>query len=57
MSDASFHQRTLAQPVTTRGVGLHSGAQVSMTLRPAPADHGVVFHRIDDVFLPRWVRD
>jgi len=47
MSDASFHQRTLAQPVTTRGVGLHSGAQVSMTLRPAPADHGIVFQRLD----------
>ena len=47
MSDASFHQRTLEQPVTTRGVGLHTGAQVTLTLRPAPADHGVVFHRVD----------
>lgn len=47
MSDASFHQRTLEQPVTTRGVALHTGAQVTMTLRPAPADHGVVFHRVD----------
>ena len=47
MSDASFHQRTLEQPVTTRGVGLHSGAQVTLTLRPAPADHGIVFHRVD----------
>jgi UDP-3-O-[3-hydroxymyristoyl] N-acetylglucosamine deacetylase len=47
MSDASFHQRTLEQTVSTRGVGLHSGAQVTLTLRPAPADHGVVFHRVD----------
>jgi len=47
MSDASFHQRTLEQPVTTRGVGLHTGAQVTLTLRPAAADHGVVFHRVD----------
>ncbi|HTS81550.1 MAG TPA: UDP-3-O-acyl-N-acetylglucosamine deacetylase [Myxococcaceae bacterium] len=47
MSDASFHQRTLEKPVATRGVGLHSGAQVNLTLRPAPADHGIVFHRID----------
>ncbi|HET9036415.1 MAG TPA: UDP-3-O-acyl-N-acetylglucosamine deacetylase [Myxococcaceae bacterium] len=47
MSDASFHQRTLEQPVSTRGVGLHSGAQVTLTLRPAPAGHGVVFHRVD----------
>jgi UDP-3-O-[3-hydroxymyristoyl] N-acetylglucosamine deacetylase len=28
-------------------VGLHSGAQVSLTLRPAPADHGIVLHRVD----------
>ena len=47
MSDASFHQRTLEHAVTTRGVGLHSGAQVTLTLRPAPADHGIVFHRVD----------
>jgi UDP-3-O-[3-hydroxymyristoyl] N-acetylglucosamine deacetylase len=47
MSDASFHQRTLEQTVTTRGVGLHTGAQVTLTLRPAPADHGIVFHRVD----------
>ena len=47
MSDASFHQRTLEQPVTTRGVGLHSGAQVTLTLRPAPAGHGIAFHRLD----------
>ena len=32
MSDASFHQRTLEKPVATRGVGLHSGAQVTLTL-------------------------
>ena len=53
MSDASFHQRTLEQPVTTRGVGLHSGAQVNLTLRPAPADHGIVF-RPDGPARPRW---
>src|SRR5262249_49157146 len=47
MSDVSFHQRTLEQPVTTRGVGLHTGAQVTLTLRPAPADHGIVLHRVD----------
>jgi UDP-3-O-[3-hydroxymyristoyl] N-acetylglucosamine deacetylase len=28
-------------------VGLHSGAQVTLTLRPAPAGHGIVFHRLD----------
>ena len=28
-------------------MGLHTGAQVTLTLRPAPADHGIVFHRVD----------
>jgi UDP-3-O-[3-hydroxymyristoyl] N-acetylglucosamine deacetylase len=29
------------------GVGLHSGARVELTLRPAAADTGVVFRRVD----------
>jgi UDP-3-O-[3-hydroxymyristoyl] N-acetylglucosamine deacetylase len=36
-------QHTIRKTVTCRGVGLHCGAPVEMTLRPAPADHGVVF--------------
>jgi UDP-3-O-[3-hydroxymyristoyl] N-acetylglucosamine deacetylase len=44
---SSFNQRTLNAPVSCQGVGLHSGAAVTLTLRPAPADHGVVFVRTD----------
>lgn len=40
-------QRTLAAPFTCSGVGLHSGADVSITLKPAPANSGVVFIRTD----------
>jgi UDP-3-O-[3-hydroxymyristoyl] N-acetylglucosamine deacetylase len=40
-------QRTLNGPVQCSGVGLHGGAPVSMTLLPAPADHGIVFRRTD----------
>ncbi len=40
-------QQTLARSLTIRGVGLHSGAVVTMTLRPAAADHGIVFVRTD----------
>jgi UDP-3-O-[3-hydroxymyristoyl] N-acetylglucosamine deacetylase len=36
-------QHTIRKTVICQGVGLHSGAPVEMTLRPAPADHGVVF--------------
>ena len=40
-------QRTLKQIVSATGVGLHTGDKVRLTLRPAPADSGVVFHRVD----------
>lgn len=49
---SSLNQRTLSEPVTCQGVGVHSGAVVNLTLRPAPADHGIVFVRTD---LPRPV--
>jgi UDP-3-O-[3-hydroxymyristoyl] N-acetylglucosamine deacetylase len=40
-------QRTLKNSTKTTGVGLHTGARVDLTLRPAPADTGIVFHRVD----------
>ncbi len=40
-------QRTLKSLIRATGVGLHSGAKVTMTLRPAAPDTGIVFRRID----------
>src|SRR5271166_1438654 len=40
-------QRTIRAPIHCRGVGLHSGHQVILTLRPAPIGHGIVFRRTD----------
>ena len=40
-------QRTLKNAIRATGVGLHTGKKVLMTLRPAPADSGVVFRRTD----------
>lgn len=40
-------QNTVASAVTFDGVGLHSGAPVRMTVRPAPVHHGIVFCRTD----------
>ncbi len=42
-----YRQQTIRNQVTFRGVGLHSGAPVTLTLRPAEAGTGVVFHRTD----------
>ncbi len=40
-------QRTLKTTVHTVGIGLHTGVKVSLTLRPAPIDTGIVFVRTD----------
>jgi len=40
-------QRTIRDTVSTTGVGLHCGTRVTLTLRPAGPDHGIVFRRVD----------
>jgi UDP-3-O-[3-hydroxymyristoyl] N-acetylglucosamine deacetylase len=40
-------QRTLKTSVRSTGVGLHTGHKVTMVLRPAPIDTGIVFCRSD----------
>ena len=40
-------QRTISQPVSGSGIGLHSGNQVDIRLLPAKADSGIVFRRTD----------
>ncbi|MEW6427923.1 MAG: UDP-3-O-acyl-N-acetylglucosamine deacetylase [Thermodesulfobacteriota bacterium] len=42
-----FLQHTLEEPVSIAGIGLHSGRQVVMVLRPAPANSGIRFIRTD----------
>jgi UDP-3-O-[3-hydroxymyristoyl] N-acetylglucosamine deacetylase len=41
------HQRTLDQEVSCSGIGLHSGKEVHLTLKPAPISHGIKFIRKD----------
>ena len=40
-------QRTLSRPVSIKGNALHTGEAVTLTLKPAPVGHGVVFKRVD----------
>ncbi|WP_148254679.1 UDP-3-O-acyl-N-acetylglucosamine deacetylase [Aidingimonas lacisalsi] len=42
-----IRQRTLKNTIRATGVGLHSGEKVYLTLRPAPANAGIVFVRTD----------
>ena len=40
-------QQTIKQPVSIKGVGLHTGQVVTLTFQPTAANHGVKFQRID----------
>ncbi len=40
-------QRTLKEPASFSGVGIHTGNQCTVTFKPAPIDHGIVFIRTD----------
>ena len=42
-----LHQRTLKSLIRATGVGLHTGQKVTMALRPAGIDTGVIFRRVD----------
>jgi UDP-3-O-[3-hydroxymyristoyl] N-acetylglucosamine deacetylase len=40
-------EQTIAEPVSTSGIGLHSGAPVNLRIVPAPAGRGIIFRRTD----------
>ncbi len=42
-----IRQRTLKNVIKATGVGLHTGRQIHLSLRPAPIDSGIVFRRVD----------
>ncbi|MDO8933617.1 MAG: UDP-3-O-acyl-N-acetylglucosamine deacetylase [Rhodocyclaceae bacterium] len=42
-----LRQRTLKSLIRATGVGLHSGVKVTLVLRPAQPDTGIVFRRVD----------
>ncbi len=47
MSHKPISQFTIANEITLTGVGLHTGKEVTMTLKPAPVNHGYAFARVD----------
>jgi len=42
-----LNQKTINRDITFKGVGLHSGANVIMTVKPAKPNSGILFKRID----------
>ena len=40
-------QHTIAKQISIKGTGLHTGNKVNLTFKPAPADNGINFIRVD----------
>ena len=47
LKNSMVKQRTLKSSVSVTGVGLHSGEKVTLSLRPASINSGIVFRRVD----------
>ncbi len=47
MNECPAKQRTLGKEISLTGVGLHTGNEVTLTLKPAPVNYGYAFVRID----------
>ena len=43
----NLRQRTIKSEISVSGVGLHTGAKVTLTFKPAPENHGFKFKRVD----------
>jgi UDP-3-O-[3-hydroxymyristoyl] N-acetylglucosamine deacetylase len=52
-----MNQTTIAQPIETSGIGLHTGVEVNLKLKPAPENTGYIFVRtdLDDFEIPASV--
>ena len=55
---SSPKQTTLASAASLAGTSLHTGEKVTLTMKPAPANNGIIFRRIDlddQPFIPACV--
>ncbi len=43
----SYNQKTIGKDVSIQGIGLHTGLEINVTIKPAPENTGFVFKRID----------
>lgn len=43
----NYPQKTLSKEIILTGIGLHSGAQRTITLKPAEENQGFIFVRTD----------
>jgi len=42
-----FNQKTIKEKINLKGIGLHNGAEVSLTVKPSKPNTGIIFKRVD----------
>ena len=42
-----LNQKTIKENITIQGVGLHSGLEANLTIKPAEPNTGIIFKRTD----------
>ena len=47
ISMLKIYQQTISKPITLTGVGLHSGLESKIVIKPGKEDQGIVFIRND----------
>jgi UDP-3-O-[3-hydroxymyristoyl] N-acetylglucosamine deacetylase / 3-hydroxyacyl-[acyl-carrier-protein] dehydratase len=52
-----FLQKTFADTVSIKGIGLHSGTEVTMKLQPAPINNGIIFKLKDGSEIPAKIEN
>ena len=54
-----LNQKTISEPITFKGLGLHSGLEVNLVLKPAEPNSGILFKRIDlkenNILIPNFL--
>ena len=43
----NINQKTVKEEIKLQGIGLHNGAEVNLTIKPADINFGIVFKRVD----------
>ena len=43
----NLYQTSLNQPISIKGIGLHSGLRSEIRILPAKANQGIIFKRVD----------
>ena len=54
-----LNQKTISEPITFKGIGLHSGLVSNLTIKPADPNSGIIFKRIDlnekNILIPNFL--